>query len=58
MNILIADDDVGFRIHFKRVLKQAGLAFSCTETCTVDEALEACEKSSFDCAIVDYRLPG
>ena len=42
----------------RRALHHSSLSCNCTETRTVEEALEACEKSSFDCAIVDYRLPG
>lgn len=58
MNILVVDDDRGDRGLLKRVLKQTGMPCTCTETCSIDGALEACEKLDFDCAIVDYRLPG
>jgi signal transduction histidine kinase len=58
LNILMVDDDDGDRGQLKRVLKQTGLLFTCTETCTINDAMEAGEKSTFDCAVVDYRLPG
>jgi signal transduction histidine kinase len=58
LNILVVDDDDGDRAQLKRVLKQTGLPSTCTETSSIDDALEACEKCAFDCAIVDYRLPG
>jgi signal transduction histidine kinase len=58
LNILVVDDDAGDRVQLKRVLKKTGLLSTCTETSSVNEALEACEKAAFDCAIVDYRLPG
>jgi signal transduction histidine kinase len=58
LNILVVDDDDGDRAQLKRVLKQTGLPSMCTETSSINHALEACEKSAFDCAIVDYQLPG
>ena len=58
LNLLIADDDEGDRKQIKRVLKQTGILCTCTETSSIDEALQAAGKSAFDCAIVDYRLPG
>jgi signal transduction histidine kinase len=58
LNILVIDDDCGDRGLLQRLLKQTGLPCTCSETCSIEEALEACEKCAFDCAIVDYRLPG
>jgi diguanylate cyclase (GGDEF)-like protein len=58
LNILIADDDEGDRRQVRRVLRQAGLACECIETASIEGALEACDKCAFDCAIVDYRMPG
>jgi signal transduction histidine kinase len=57
-NILVVDDDADDRVQLKHVLKQTGLLSTCTETSSINDALEACEKSAFDCAIVDYQLPG
>jgi hypothetical protein len=34
------------------------LPCECTETGSVQDALEACEKLAFDCAFVDYQIPG
>jgi hypothetical protein len=58
LNILIADDDEGDRKHVIRALKEAGVSFKYTETASVEEALKECDKGAFDCAIVDYRMPG
>jgi signal transduction histidine kinase len=40
------------------VLKYPGATYECTEVSSIEEALEACEACNFDCAIVDYKLPG
>ena len=56
--ILIADDDEGDRKQLKRVLKQAGLSCECIEAVSIEEALAACDRTDFDCAIVDYQMPG
>ncbi|AXC11397.1 Phytochrome, two-component sensor histidine kinase [Acidisarcina polymorpha] len=56
LNILIVDDDEGDRKQIRRALKQTEAV--CFESASVGEALEACEKKTFDCAIVDYRLAG
>jgi DNA-binding NtrC family response regulator len=58
LNILIADDDEGDRKQLRRALEQAGLSCECVETRSMNEAQEACDKCVFDCAIVDYRMPG
>jgi len=58
LSILIADDDEGDRKQIKRALKQSELPVTSTETASIREAMEACEQCAFDCAIVDYRLPG
>ncbi len=58
LNILIADDDEADRKQVQRALKQAGLAHKCIETATIEEALAACNNNTFDCAIIDYRMPG
>jgi len=57
LRILIADDDEGDRRLTIRALKQSGLAVECTETASIAEALEACDRQSFECA-VDYQIPG
>jgi len=56
--ILIVDDDDGDREQIKRAVRQSGMSAACTETASIKEALAECESHDFDCAIVDYRLPG
>jgi signal transduction histidine kinase len=58
LQILITDDDEGDRKQIKRAIGQSELTAECTETASIEEALAACELHDFDCAIVDYRLPG
>ena len=58
LQILITDDDEGDRRQIKRAIGQCGLAAECIETASIEEALAACDACEFDCAIVDYRLPG
>jgi signal transduction histidine kinase len=58
LNILIVDDDDGDSQQVIRSLKQTGMSFRHTECAGVEEALRACDKHAFDCAIVDYRMPG
>jgi light-regulated signal transduction histidine kinase (bacteriophytochrome) len=58
LNILIADDDEGDRKLVIRALKEAAISFQYAESVSVEEALSACDKSLFDCAIIDYRMPG
>src|ERR1035438_2134795 len=58
IDILIADDDAGDRKQILRALKQGGLPCTCTETVSIEDALQACERRAFDCALVDYRLTG
>jgi signal transduction histidine kinase len=58
LKILIADDDQADRKLIKRALKEAGLHCDVVETGSIEEAVEACKGSSFDCAFIDYRLPG
>jgi len=58
LQILITDDDEGDRKQIRRAIRQSALSAECTETASIKEALAACELREFDCAIVDYRLPG
>jgi len=58
LRILITDDDEGDRKQIKRAIGQCGLSAECTETASIKDALAACDVCEFDCAIVDYRLPG
>jgi hypothetical protein len=58
LGILIVDDDKGDRRQLTRALAQAGVLCECVETETIEAALGACEARDFDCAVVDYALPG
>jgi PAS domain S-box-containing protein len=58
LRILIVDDDEGDRWQIKRALKKAGVSCECTETRNTEEAVAACQAGAFDCAIIDYQLPG
>ncbi|MEJ2680426.1 MAG: ATP-binding protein [Gammaproteobacteria bacterium] len=57
-SILIADDDDGDRKQVKRALKQARLSCEITEAVNMNEVITVCENQSFDCAILDYQMPG
>lgn len=58
LNILLVDDDEGDARQIRRILKGSGIVGNCVDTMSMEEALEACEQRAFDCAIVDYQLPG
>lgn len=58
MKILIADDDEVDRASVRRALRGSGLKCQITEARTVEEAISACKANTFDCVIMDYRLPG
>jgi signal transduction histidine kinase len=55
---LVIDDDEGDRKQIDRAMRQSRLGAECTETTSIEEGLAACERCEFDCAIIDYRLPG
>ncbi len=52
------DDDEGDRKQVLRALKQTGLSVEVVEVSGMDQAMDACQIKSFDCAIVDYHMPG
>jgi hypothetical protein len=52
LKILIVDDDEGDRKQIRRALKRSELAHDCIETVSIEEALAACGKCVFDCAII------
>jgi len=56
--LLVVDDDEGDRKQIHRAIRQSVLRAECSEAASLEEGLAACERSDFDCAIVDYRLPG
>ena len=54
-SILIVDDDTGFRDMFSSVLNDEGYSVEVAES--GKKAIKACEKSSFDVALIDIELP-
>jgi signal transduction histidine kinase len=56
--VLITDDDEGDRRLVARALKEGHLSCECVEATSIEEAIFACSEYAFDCAIIDYRLPG
>jgi signal transduction histidine kinase len=58
IKLLIIDDDVGDRMQIRRALAKSGLVCDLVEAANMNEAFAACEKRSFDAAIVDYHMPG
>lgn len=58
LDILIVDDDEGDRKIMRRALQRSGAAREIVEAVDIEAALAACDGRAFDCAIVDYRMPG
>jgi len=58
LKILIADDDAGDRKQIVRALKHSELAVRVHRDAECQRGIGACRNSAFDCAVVDYRLPG
>ena len=58
LRILLVDDDHLDRVAVKRLLRQAGLMVEVEERTDRAGALAAAEEQRFDCALLDYRLPG
>lgn len=58
LDILVVDDDAGDRKALCRALQASGTARDIVETADIQSALAACDGRTFDCAIVDYRMPG
>jgi len=58
LRILIVDDDCGDRKNIRRALERSGLMHSGVEVSSMEAAIAACATCEFDCAIVDYQLPG
>lgn len=57
-SLLIVDDETGDRIQVKRMIKKAGLDCDIFEASSIDEAVIACSSNLFECALVDYHMPG
>ncbi|HWU60673.1 MAG TPA: ATP-binding protein [Ensifer sp.] len=58
LRLLIADDDDGDRIQLRRLIRACGLACEIDEALDLKEAETACAARAYDCAIIDYRMPG
>lgn len=58
LRLLIADDDDGDRMQLRRLIRACGLVCEIDEAMDLDEAEAACAARGYDCAIIDYRMPG
>src|SRR5512145_2316292 len=58
LRILLVDDDEVDRMTVKRLLRQAGIVASFEECSDRDCVLRAARQHDFDCALLDYHLPG
>jgi signal transduction histidine kinase len=58
LRLLIVDDDDGDRKQIIRCIRKSQLDCEFVEVATMQDALAAVEASRFDCAILDYYLPG
>lgn len=58
IRILIADDDEGDRRLIRRTIRSSGLNCDVAEAFDLAGALQSCSSVSYDCAIIDYRMPG
>ena len=58
LKILVVDDDDVDRMAVTRALKATGLEARVTEAENAEAALALLEKESFDCTLLDYRMPG
>ncbi|HEY9748746.1 MAG TPA: PAS domain S-box protein, partial [Allocoleopsis sp.] len=57
LKILVVDDDEVDRIAVRRALRAAGLSLELSEVGSYKEAIALLQQQSFDCALLDYRLP-
>jgi len=58
VRLLLVDDDELDRRFVRRALAQGGLDAELTETSDADAALAALVAGRFDCALLDYQIPG
>ena len=58
LRILLVDDDLGDARQIARAIRQSKLEAECTHVTDVEDAFAKCTDLSFDCAILDYQLPG
>lgn len=57
LNILVVDDDLVDRTAVRRALCRPGRDVSLCEANSAKEAIERMKQQSFDCVLLDYRLP-
>lgn len=58
LKILIIEDDDVDRMELVRTIKKSELACDIIEKINLEDAMAICSQMSFDCVIIDYRLPG
>ncbi len=58
LRLLIADDDDGDRMQLRRLIRACGLVCEIDEALDLRDAEAACAARAYDCAIIDYRMPG
>ena len=58
LRLLVADDDEVDRLAVRRTLLKAGLNAQLVEMGDGTSALTALLEQSFDCALMDFQLPG
>jgi len=58
LRILVVDDDEIDRMAVRRALKASGIETIVTEADSADSAIRCLESGWFDCAFLDYRMPG
>ena len=58
LKILVVDDDDVDRMAVRRSLKASGIDAEVTEAGDATGALDCMQRSRYDCALFDYRMPG
>ena len=58
LKLLIVDDDEVDRIQLARCIKRADFCCDIREATTIQSALDQMKHTRFDCAILDYHMPG
>ncbi|HEY7497897.1 MAG TPA: response regulator [Vicinamibacterales bacterium] len=58
LRLLLVDDDAVDRLAVTRLLRQAGIQAQVDERTDRLAALHAVQEHTYDCALLDYRLPG
>ncbi|MFV2056271.1 MAG: EAL domain-containing protein [Thiohalomonadales bacterium] len=57
ISLLLVDDDEVDRLTIRRSLEKSGVDFELQDAATLSAGIEAVKTRSFECIIVDYRLP-